>query len=107
MLRVALAAFMITGVAAWGQAKPDVSGVSDNVDRAAAYYHYTLARMYAGMAASAGRDSEYVNKAIENYKAAVKADPQTPVTADDLSGIYTRRVPPLSLIPAPRLPASR
>lgn len=107
MLRAALATFILTGVAAWGQAKNDVSSASDNVDRAAAYYHYTLARVYAGMAASAGRDSEYANKAIENYKAAVKADPQTPVTTDELSGIYTKRVPPLSLIPAPRPPASR
>jgi hypothetical protein len=36
--------------------------------------------MYAEMAAnSGGRSREYMNKSIENYKAAVKADPDTPV----------------------------
>ena len=80
MLRTALAMFMIGGMAAWGQAQNDSSAGANKVDRATAYYHYTLAHMYAEMAAaSGGRSREYMNKSIENYKAAVKADPQTPV----------------------------
>jgi hypothetical protein len=79
MLRTALATFMIAGMAAWGQAQNDTSGGAVKVDRATAYYHYALARMYAEMAAaSRGRKSDYENEALENYKAAVKADPQTP-----------------------------
>ena len=78
MLRTALAIFTITGMAAWGQSQTAIAE-GDKVDRASAYYHYTLAHMYAEMAASSGsRNSEYVNKSIENYKAAVKADPRTP-----------------------------
>jgi hypothetical protein len=78
MLRTALAMFMISGTAAWGESQTATS-VGDKVDRATAYYHYTLAHMYAEMAASSeSRNSEYVNKSIENYKAAVKADPRTP-----------------------------
>jgi len=72
---------------------------SDKVDRAAAYYHYALACMYAEMdASSGGRNPEYANKAIENHKAAIKADPQTP---GRLLGS------PRFVIPAVRLPAPR
>jgi lipopolysaccharide export system protein LptC len=79
MLKTVLAMFMIAGLA-WGQAPKDTSGGADKVDRAAAYYHYTLAHMYAEMATTSGaRNREYMNKSIENYKAAVKADPQTPM----------------------------
>jgi hypothetical protein len=63
-----------------GQGQKDASAAAVKVDRATAYYHYTLAHMYAEMAAnSGGRSREYMNKSIENYKAAVKADPNTPV----------------------------
>lgn len=105
MLRTILAIFVIGGVAAWAQAKSGPSGGADKIDRAAAYYHYTLAHMYAEMAvASGGRNSEHVNNAIENYKAAIKADPQTPVASDELSGIYTKRPVVLFLPPVRRLP---
>jgi len=38
------------GVAAWAQAPADAVG--KKVDRASAYYHYTLAHMYAEMASN-------------------------------------------------------
>jgi hypothetical protein len=80
MLRTALAMFLVGGVAASGQSQKSASSGADKVDRASAYYHYTVAHMYAEMAAaSGGRNREYMNKSIENYKAAVKADPNTPV----------------------------
>jgi hypothetical protein len=80
MLRTALAVFLAGCITASGQVQKDTPAVADKVDRATAYYHYTLAHMYAEMAAaSGGRSREYVNKSIENYKAAVKADPHTPV----------------------------
>jgi len=80
MLRTALAMFLVGGIAASGETQKRASAGAGKVDRATAYYHYTLAHMYAEMAAaSGGRSREYMNKSIENYKAAVKADPQTPV----------------------------
>jgi hypothetical protein len=70
------------GMAACAQAQNDTSGGTDKaakVDRAAAYYHYALACLYAQMdGASGGRNPEYADKAIESYEAAVRADPQTP-----------------------------
>ena len=50
--------------------------------------------MYAKKAAaSGGGNKEYVNKAVENFKSALKADPSIPVTDQESSGGYTRAVP--------------
>src|ERR1039458_9136363 len=49
-------------------------------DRAAAYYHFTLAHMYEEQVATYGR-SDLANKAIEEYRAAIDADP----TSSELS----------------------
>jgi tetratricopeptide (TPR) repeat protein len=78
MYKAALVVLTIGGVSAWGQAQGD---------RASAYYHYTLAHMYAELAGASGR-SEYINKAIENYKEAIKADPNTPMLSEELSELY-------------------
>ena len=44
------------------------------VDRAAAYYHYTMAHMYEEMVTAYGR-SDLANKSIEEYRLAIEADP--------------------------------
>ena len=59
--------------ACWGQGNAPVS----NGDRATAYYHYTLAHLYAELAGAGTNRTDYVNNAIENYKAAIKADPSS------------------------------
>jgi len=109
MLRAALAVFMIGGVAGWCQSQSNAAGRAEKVDRAAAYYHYTVARMYADMAAnSRSRSREYVKKAIENYQAAIQADPQTAMLRDELLMISARAHVPVPLMPSlPRLPESR
>jgi len=60
---------------------------AQTVDRAAAYYHYSLGHMYADLASQNG-SSDYIKKAIENYKLAIKEDPQTPMLSEELSEIY-------------------
>ena len=101
MLRTALAMLMIGSMAAWGQAQNDTSGGAVKADRATAYYHFTLAHMYAEMAtAPGGRNREYADKAMENFKAAIKADPH-------LSEIYPKGPMRRFLIPVLPPPASR
>lgn len=56
-------------------------------DHAAAYYHYSLGHMYADLASING-SPEYIKKAIENYKLAIKDDPQTPMLSEELSELY-------------------
>ncbi len=56
-------------------------------DKAAAYYHYSLGHMYADLASING-SADYIKKAIENYKLAIKEDPQTPMLSEELSELY-------------------
>lgn len=59
------------------------------VDRAAAYYHFALAHMYEEQVASYGR-SELVSKAIEEYRAAIDADPTSEYLTASLAELYAR-----------------
>ncbi len=68
-----------------GGAQPNAA---PQVDRATAYYHYSLAHMYAELASNYGNRGDYVTRAIENYKEAIKADPTTPMLSEELSDIY-------------------
>jgi len=83
----AVVAMMAVGLTAWAQA-PAAPGAANQVDKASAYYHYTLAHMYAELASAYGNRNDYLNKAIENYKEAIKADPTTPLLAEELSELY-------------------
>jgi tetratricopeptide (TPR) repeat protein len=59
------------------------------VDRAEAYYNFAMGHLYAEMAgAYGGRNSDYLNKAIGHYKAAIKADPSAIFLSEELSDIY-------------------
>ncbi len=65
------------------------SAVKPKVDRAAAYYHFALAHMYEEQVATYGR-SELANKAIEEYRAAIDADPTSEYLTSGLAELYAR-----------------
>jgi tetratricopeptide (TPR) repeat protein len=56
-------------------------------DRASAYYHYGLAHLYEDMAVNAGR-SDYATQAVEQYKLALDADPDSRFLQDGLADLY-------------------
>jgi tetratricopeptide (TPR) repeat protein len=58
-------------------------------DRAAAYYHFGLAHMYEDMATNYGRP-EYATRAIEEYKLALDADPNSKYLNNGLAELYLR-----------------
>lgn len=60
---------------------------AQTVDHAASYYHYSLGHMYADLASING-SPDYIRKAIENYKLAIKEDPNTPMLSEELSELY-------------------
>ena len=76
-------------------AKADPSGApaadssNKGPDRAAAYYHFCLAHMYEEQVATYGR-SDLVNKAIEEYRAAIDADPNSPYLTSGLAELYAK-----------------
>lgn len=58
-------------------------------DRAAAYYHFALAHMYEEQVATYGR-SELANKAIEEYRLAIDADPGSAYLTSGLAELYAK-----------------
>src|SRR6266853_4920086 len=89
------------GFAQQPAAKPDSSGQSSEktpqpadsathkVDKAAAYYHFTMAHTYEEEMAVYGR-SELVTKAIQEYRLAIEADPTSEYLTAALAEIYAR-----------------
>lgn len=86
MRKRVLGILLVGTLAAWGQNRP--ASPAQTVDHATAYYHFALAHMYAELAASYGNRGEYVARAIENYKAAIKADPKAPEIGEELTEFY-------------------
>jgi tetratricopeptide (TPR) repeat protein len=59
------------------------------VDRSSAYYHYGLAKLYENQAAANGRQ-DMATQAIEQYKLALGADPDSRVLQDGIANLYFR-----------------
>ncbi|MGA2326658.1 MAG: tetratricopeptide repeat protein [Bryobacteraceae bacterium] len=56
--------------------------------RASAYYNFAMGHMYSELAANYGYRSEYVDKAIEHYRAALKSDPGAGLVSEELTDLY-------------------
>jgi tetratricopeptide (TPR) repeat protein len=86
VLLAATAAFAEQTPASKADAKP---AAPRKVDRAAAYYHYSLAHMYEEQVAVYGR-SDLANKAIEEYRQAIEADPTSEYLTSGLAELYAK-----------------
>jgi len=62
---------------------------TQDADRATAYYHYGLAKLYEDQALANGRQ-DLATQAIEQYKLAQDADPSSAMLADGLANLYFR-----------------
>jgi tetratricopeptide (TPR) repeat protein len=58
-------------------------------DRGAAYYHYAVAHMYEEQVTVYGR-SDLANKAIEEYRLAIEADPSSEFLTSGLAELYVK-----------------
>ena len=56
--------------------------------KAAAYYHFALGHMYEDLAGSSNNRSEYANKAIDNFRLAMKEDPNASFLVEDVAELY-------------------
>ena len=65
------------------------SGAPHKTDKAAAYFHFTLAHMYEEEMGLYGR-SDLVTKAIQEYRLAIEADPTSAYLSSALAEIYAR-----------------
>jgi tetratricopeptide (TPR) repeat protein len=69
------------------QTKTEAS--AHKADRGAAYYHYMLAHMYEEQVTVYGR-SELANKALEEYRLAIEADPSSEFLTSGLAELYVK-----------------
>jgi predicted Zn-dependent protease len=67
--------------------KPPAPPSPVDASRSSAYYHYGLAHLYEEMAINAGRP-DYANQAVEQYKYALDADPNSTFLQDGLADLY-------------------
>jgi tetratricopeptide (TPR) repeat protein len=59
-------------------------------DKAAAYYNFAMGHLYGELAAAYGNRGEYLNKAIEHYKLALKYDPGSSLLFEELTDLYVQ-----------------
>ncbi len=57
--------------------------------KADAYYHFALGHLYEELAGAYGNRGDYVNKAIENYRLAMKEDPNAGFLVKDIAQLYS------------------
>lgn len=57
-------------------------------DKAASYYHFSLGHFYADLASQFNNRGDFLSKAIENFRSAMKADPSATFIAEELSDLY-------------------
>ncbi len=88
LLVVPVAALLFASQTAFVHAQPaPKTPAASPVDRASSYYHYGLAHLYEDMAVNAGR-SDYATQAVEQYKLALDADPNSKLLQDGLASLY-------------------
>ena len=64
------------------------SAAAQPVDKASAYYNFSMGHLYAELAGVYGNRSEYVGKAIDHYKQALKLDPGASFLFEELTDLY-------------------
>jgi tetratricopeptide (TPR) repeat protein len=83
----------VTSALAQNSAKPDsgsaATPANQDANRAQAYYHAALADLYEEQAINSGRP-EYVQHAIDEYKYALNADPESAELHGGLADLYFR-----------------
>src|ERR1700731_2893108 len=94
MFRIVL--LLSVAASAAGQAKPlspieskPAQSSPRKVDRASSSYHYALAHMYEEQVTVYGR-SELANKAIDEYRLAIEADPSSEFLTSGLAELYVK-----------------
>jgi tetratricopeptide (TPR) repeat protein len=89
VLAVLLSAAAVAQSAAPAPTPSQTQTPAKTPDRAASYYHYTLAHNYEELATLYGR-SEYITRAIEEYKLAIQNDPTSEYLNAGLAELYAR-----------------
>jgi tetratricopeptide (TPR) repeat protein len=71
-----------------GLAQSEDLAAKDSDKRAAAYYNFAMGHMFSDLASNYGYRSDYVDKAIKHYRAALEADPGANYVNEELTDLY-------------------
>ena len=85
-LGLSLLALAAASLPALAQAAPAQKNILS--DKSAAYFNYAMGHLYADLGATYNNRAEYLNKAIDYYKLAMKEDPAAGFLGEELSDLY-------------------
>lgn len=85
----ALLVVLFLGAVCFAQTPSDPTAAADAA-KADAYYHFAMGRLYAELAGSYTNQSEYVAKAIDHYRQALKLDPTASIVFEELTDLYVQ-----------------
>lgn len=86
MIRSAKALLLVVSLALAGVAQTAQTTNAPD-DKAGAYYHFAMGRLYAELAAAEG-NRDYANRAIQHYQDALKLDPKAGIIFEELTDLY-------------------
>lgn len=88
-LRTIIVSFGLAGLlASSGLAQSQPATAKQPDKHASSYYNFMMGHMYAELAATYGFRSDYVDKAIGHYRAALEADPGASFVSEELTDLY-------------------
>jgi tetratricopeptide (TPR) repeat protein len=90
MKRIALTSILTLASVTTGFAQGQSADGAKKTDKAAAYYNFSMGHLYAELASAYNNRGEYVSKAIEHYRAAIKADPSASFLSEELAELYVQ-----------------
>ncbi|HWF09978.1 MAG TPA: tetratricopeptide repeat protein [Bryobacteraceae bacterium] len=82
--------FLLVPRPGFSQTPAPQAPVGPAADHSNAYYEFAMAHLYAELAGAYGNRGEYVNKAIDFYRQAIKADPSATYIAVELAEFYVQ-----------------
>jgi tetratricopeptide (TPR) repeat protein len=88
MIRSASALLVIVFVSGLGFAQTQDTTPPPSDPKAGAYYHFAMGHVYAELSQAYGNKPEYLNKAIQHYKDALKLDPAAGMVFEELTDLY-------------------
>ncbi|MGH9721219.1 MAG: tetratricopeptide repeat protein [Bryobacteraceae bacterium] len=71
-------------------ATPQPAQLAATTDKASAYYNFAMGHLYAELAAAYNNRADYLSKAIDFYKQAMKLDPSTSFLLEELTDLYVQ-----------------
>ncbi len=82
--------FVFSLTPAFSQTPANQAPAAPTDEHASAYYDFAMAHLYGELAGAYGNRGEYVNKAIDMYRAAMKADPSATYIPEELTEFYVQ-----------------